>query len=407
MTLPQPNDNRKLFLDMNAFFASCEQFRRPELRGRPVAVTPTPCPSGCVIAASYEAKQRGVSTGCRVGEAMRRIPGVAVVTSDPRYYVQIHRRIAQVIATITPFATAESIDEFAIAISPLDRDDTRALAFARQLKAALANAFDPMLTCSIGIGPNRFLAKLGTELQKPNGLVHIHLSDLPTLYEPINLRTLPGINHGLEKRLWLIGIRSTGEFYAAPATRLRQGLGIIGEAWWHRLHGYEVDRVRLDRPKSVSHSHVLSPETRPRDRAWGTVHKLLEKVMHRLRDHDLGSYELALFLRSDRGDRWRWQYHLNAAQSAQPVVSWLRTDYAKLPRHARILKCTIVATQLEAPMPQLPLFPTDDRYRRRDHAIDTINAKHGRWTVQPASLFAASSAAPNRISFGTIDYEMD
>src|SRR5438477_5035546 len=94
MDLPEPRDNQYLFLDMNAFFASCEQHRYPSLRGVPVAVTPTIAPSGCVIAASYEAKRLGVTTGCRVGEALGRIPGLTIVKADPRYYVEVHNKIA-------------------------------------------------------------------------------------------------------------------------------------------------------------------------------------------------------------------------------------------------------------------------------------------------------------------------
>lgn len=406
MELPKPNNNRNLFLDMNSFFASCEQSRRPELRGRPVAVTPTLAPSGCVIAASYAAKKLGVSTGCRISEALEKCPDIAIVSSDPAYYVTIHRQIAKIIESVTPFANPESIDEFSIRVTPLDRADDQVLALADKLKVELYRSLSPALLCSIGIGPNRFTSKLGTELQKPDGLVHITLERLPNIYRNMPLRTLPGINYGLESRLNLFGIRSARDFFVAPIELLNSILGFGGEVWWYRLHGYEVPLAT--RPtKSISHSHVLAPELRTKKRAWGVVYKLMEKVAQRLRAENLTAQEFSFYINNLNGQSWSCRYKITPIDTIGRLLDKVRIDYNNLPDNIKPLKCYVCASRLALPAPVLPLFVSDNKRSCMGKISDSINQKYGRWTIQPASLFEAGSAAPNRISFGAVNYEMD
>src|SRR3989344_9098546 len=161
ISLPLPNNNRILFLDMNAFFASCEQWRDPALRFKPVGVTPTLHNSGCVIAASYEAKKLGVTTGCSVGYAKQKIPRIHIVESKPKNYVAIHETIAFFLEQeIGPQINRLSIDEFAIALDKQEQFTPNAHAVALKIKRFLRHQFDGIVRCSIGIGPNAFLAKL-------------------------------------------------------------------------------------------------------------------------------------------------------------------------------------------------------------------------------------------------------
>ncbi len=409
MELPLPRDNQFLFLDMNAFFASCEQHRRPELRGRPVGVTPTPKPSGCVIAASYEAKKLGVSTGCRVGEAQKRIPGIVIVPADPKFYVQIHNQIHNFLLTeITPNPIKLSIDEFAIPLDKREQWTPNAHALAIHIKKRLSEIFSPWLRCSIGIGPNLFLAKLGTEIQKPNGLVIIQLHNLEQAYEPLQLRDIPGINWGMSNRLHGLGIRTPGQFLAAPQPLLHAAFGISGDAWWHNLRGYRVD-VATSPTKSISHSHVLEPNLRTKTEARAVFYKLFLKVMDRLREKQLSTSAVAVYIRSH--DAW-WQHKVavRPTQSSFQVFRAMARAYDDtLPPYFQPKRIVVWAWELQPYQPSwLGLFPEDSpKEAQLFAAVDSLNEQFGRWTVQPASLLKIRESAPNRIAFRVPDFAMD
>ncbi len=407
--LPHPRDNQWLFLDMNAFFASCEQHRRPELRGRPVAVTPSPVPSGCVIAASYEAKRRGVTTGCRVGEARARIPDITIVEAAPRYYVAIHRQIATFLTQeITPAPQPWSIDEFAL---PLDKNEQwtpRAHQLARRIKARLETIFSPYLRCSIGIGPNQFLAKLGTEIDKPNGLVIIQLHTLEAAYRRLSLRDIPGINWGMSHRLHGLGIGTPVDFWRAPPEFLRHALGRLGDAWWHNLHGYVVERTTTA-PKSLSHSHVLGPPWRAKQPARSILYKLFWKILERLRAERLATTQIIVTI-ADYAQGWETIVHTRPTQGQARLFRVIGARYdAQYPTAGRPIKITVVARPLgPASFKVLPLFRDDNaKYGDLLNAADKVNQRFGRWTIQPASLLSAGPAAPNRIPFGAPGSEMD
>ncbi len=409
MELPAPRDNQFLFLDMNAFFASCEQHHQPQLRGKPVAVTPTLAPSGCVIAASYEAKRLGVTTGCRVGEARERIPTIVVVESNHRYYASIHTQLAQFLTQeITPDLIRLSVDEFAIPLDCFEQWTPNAHALALKIKQRLAQIFSPALRCSIGIGPNLFLAKLGTEIQKPDGLVMIQLHQLVKAYEPLKLRDIPGINWGMSNQLNSLGIRTPGELFSMSRPRLHTSFGIMGDAWWYNLHGYKVDHKESP-TKSMSHSHVLAPQFRTKTEARAILYKLFLKVIERLRDKHLATTRLAI---SIRGHHEYWKIDITVRPSQNPFGLFrpLAVAYdTDLPAQFRPAKITVVAWDLAPYQPSwLGLFPEDNhKIQQLFTAVDDLNSQYGRWTVKPASLLKVKDSAPNRITFRVPDFEMD
>ena len=164
-------DLRWLFLDMNSFFASCEQQDRPELRGRPVAVAPVDSDATSCIAASYEAKAFGIKCGTNVGEARRRCPELVVITGNHSVYAEYHRRILWLLRSILPDVRKLSVDEMACPLwggNELTEGD--AVALARRIKRALREHVGEQMICSVGLAPNAFLAKVATELHKPTAL---------------------------------------------------------------------------------------------------------------------------------------------------------------------------------------------------------------------------------------------
>ena len=157
-----------LFIDMNSYFASVEQHLRPEFRGRSVAVIPVESENTCVIAASHEAKRFGVKTGTRVSDARQMCPGIVLVKARPDLYVKVHHAILRSVDKCAPVHKVYSIDEWAIRLQGREQKPEVAVALGTQIKRQLLQDFSPWLTCSIGIAPTRLLAKIASDLQKPD-----------------------------------------------------------------------------------------------------------------------------------------------------------------------------------------------------------------------------------------------
>ncbi|PIZ58531.1 MAG: DNA polymerase, partial [Sulfurimonas sp. CG_4_10_14_0_2_um_filter_36_1607] len=154
-----PQDDRYLFLDMNSFFARCEQQVNPALHNKPVVVAPYTGTTGCCIAVSYEAKTLGVKTGMGVGEARALIPNLTVVESRPELYRHVHHQLVAIINDFTPYVSVRSVDEMTFPLASYEQGGDRPFALAHMIKSALKQKLGEWLTASVGIGPNVFMAK--------------------------------------------------------------------------------------------------------------------------------------------------------------------------------------------------------------------------------------------------------
>jgi nucleotidyltransferase/DNA polymerase involved in DNA repair len=180
-----------LFLDLSAFFASCEQQENPALRGKPVIVVQTLTDSAVAIAASYAAKAFGIKTGTLMREARQLCPDVIPIQANHRLYTDYHDRILKAVDTCMPVEKVCSIDEMACKLMGTERQVPVARELALKIKRALRDQVGECLTCSIGIAPNVFLGKVGSDLQKPDGLTVITKDNLPEIllsWSPTTLR---------------------------------------------------------------------------------------------------------------------------------------------------------------------------------------------------------------------------
>ena len=166
-----PDCLRWLYLDLNSYFASVEQNENPRLRGRPVAVLPLMSESTCVIAASYEAKRLGIKTGTPVWEARQKCPGLVLLSGRHDLYVRYHHLILDEIDRHIPVTAICSIDEVGCRLDPREQNPAAAMALAKRIKEGLRTNLGPSITCSIGLASSRLLAKIGSDMQKPDGLV--------------------------------------------------------------------------------------------------------------------------------------------------------------------------------------------------------------------------------------------
>src|SRR5438132_9853363 len=195
-----------LFLDLNAFFASCEQQQSPALRGKPVIVVQTLTDSAVALAASYAAKAFGIKTGTLVRDARRICPHVIPVQANHRLYTDYHERILKAVDTCLPIEKVLSIDEMACRLMGTERQAPAARALALKVKRALREQLGECLTCSIGLAPNVFLGKVGSDLQKPDGLVVITKDAPPEILIGLDLQEIYGIGARMEQRLHHAGI---------------------------------------------------------------------------------------------------------------------------------------------------------------------------------------------------------
>ena len=285
--LSEAHDARIMYVDMNAFFASIEQQRRPELRGKPVAVVTHIGGAGSVLASSYEAKAFGLKTGMRLRDAWVLCPRLISVETDLHVYRAVHLQFMALMRDIIgDEVQARSVDEVACFLPRNWANSEHANLLAHQVKERIRNELGEYIKCSIGIGPNTLLAKLATDLQKPDGLVEISLENTTRILTPLDLTALPGIASRNAERLKRRNISTPLELYNTPIEVLRQFFGAWGQYWYWRLHGFEVDGTN-EGLKTMSHQHALKEWTPDLERLHDPLTRMADRLTHRLRRNEL------------------------------------------------------------------------------------------------------------------------
>ena len=401
---------RSLYVDLNSFFASAEQQLRPELRGRPVGIVPVAAETTCCIAASIEAKRYGIKTGTPVWQARKLCRDIVFVHARPAAYVELHHRIVAAVESCTPVSAVLSIDEMSCALMGREREEARAVALGRAIKRAIYDQVGEVLHSSVGIAPNRFLAKTASNMHKPDGLTVIRQETLPQCLYALPLGALTGIGPALENRLRALGIHTTEQLCAARRETLRHAWGgIEGDRFYARLRGETVETVASQRA-SVGHSHVLAPEARDAASALAVLHRLLHKAAMRMRHYGLCAGGLGLQLRYVRP---RGALHSEASRarvSFAPHADTLAFTraltalWASLPlKPMPILKVGVTLTHLVEEAHITPdLFASSGTHDNLNRVVDEINRRYGPKTLYLGGAHDRRDAAPMRIAFGHI-----
>ena len=294
---------RWLYIDFNSYFASVEQQRRPELRGKPVAVVPVETDATCAIAASYEAKAFGIRTGTPVWEAKKRCPDLVCVLANHEQYLDYHHRILQEVDRHIPITMVCSIDE--VACRMMENEIERATEIAQAIKRGLATNIGEYVRCSIGIAPNRYLAKVATDLKKPDGLTFLPADQVQTKLAGLSLRDLPGIGPNMELRLRHKGVHRLEQLWPLTPQQMRKLWGSVwGERMWYYLRGFELPEQETSH-STIGHSHVLAPDLRDPIKAKYVARRLTLKVASRLRrmEHYASSLQLSVRLENGPGSK--------------------------------------------------------------------------------------------------------
>lgn len=379
-----------LFLDLNSYFASVEQQMRPELRGRPVAVVPMMTDYTCAIAASYEAKAYGIRTGTNIGEAKKMCPQLCCVLARHNYYVEYHHKVIDEFVRHTPLNKIWSIDEMSSRLPPNKRTPEAAAALAARIRQGIWKSVGERINCSIGISSNSYLAKVATDLKKPNGFVVLNQSNLRDRLFALGLTDLPGINISMEARLRKAGITTVEQLWNISPKHARMIWGNVnGERFWYNLHGYHIPDQETS-PGMIGHSRILDPELRYPAKARQVARRLTVKAASRLRRKEYFATRFHLSVRLDDMTRWNGETHLHPVQDSFTLLRHMEDMWAMMLQETRPYRIKKIAVTMhglkKAGEISLDLFHTETRQSKRNEALskamDKLNEKYGAETLQ-------------------------
>ena len=388
-----------LHVDMDAFYASVEQRDDPALRGRPVIVGGTGG-RGVVAAASYEVRRYGVHSAMPMREALRRCPDAVCVQPRIDHYAEVSRQVFAVFHEFTPLVQGLSLDEAFLDVTAgsgeLGDGERVALAVKQRIRERTG------LTASVGVAPNRLVAKIASDLRKPDGLVVVRPEEINALLDPLPIRRLFGLGAKTAPKVEALGIRTLGDLRHANPARLRPVFGRYAERVLQRAAGIDTRPVVPDQDeKQVSAEETFDADIADHARLRSEIVRLADKVGARLRSRGLAASCVTVKIR--RGDFTtctRQRRFEPPTQETRVITSiattlldaWLATQ----PRAA--LRLLGVGVSGLAPATQLDLFtaPQTARNRELDAAVDRIRARFGRVSLAPASSLARPAGDPSR-----------
>lgn len=419
-----------LHIDLNSFFASVEQELHPEYRGKPTAVVGTMADTGTIIAASYEAKALKIKTGTRVGEAKAICPDIILVDGSHTVYSEFSHKITAAVERCCPVAHTPSIDEMVCELMGRERRPPDARRIALEIKQAIRNHVGSTLRCSIGMAPNRYLAKIASDMQKPDGLIGLLPSQLPRAIAHLELRDLPGVGSKTELRLNAKGICTMPELLALDRNAMHALWDSVwGDRLYHWLRGAETGDdgapVPSDTQKSLGHSHVLGPEHRSQEGAWAVAHKLLHKAGMRLRMEKFHTGSLAVTIKyklsheeAGRATKlrkhtsgiqhaaWGMEARFRPCQDTLTLLEALQGIWKQRPVGSENQKPFFVGVTLRNLIPddEVPVMLFEEPGNRTQLSVtmDKLNLKYGHTTLHFAGMLPARESAPTRIAFTQI-----
>ncbi|OGR43878.1 MAG: hypothetical protein A2X35_09215 [Elusimicrobia bacterium GWA2_61_42] len=390
-----------LYVDMNSYFASVEQELDPALRGKPVAVVPLLADSTCCIAVSYEGKAFGVKTGTLVGEARRLCPAMKFIVGDHVNYVNYHNKIVEAVESCVPVDSVCSIDEMACRLTGYQQDVKVAADLAAKIKAVIRGTVGSSLRCSIGLGPNRYLAKIAGDMKKPDGFTVIRPCDLPQALYSLKVRDLTGVGAKMEARLNAQGLHTLQQLLALTPEEMRKAWNSVsGEEMWHLLRGEQLVE-RVSEQKSISHSHVLPPELRNKAGAMRILKKLTDKAATRLRKEGFFASGIQIYARFTGQDGWQARCNLMETQDTLAFIDAIKALWKEIPA-GQVFAVGVALYGLVPEAYHAPSLFEDQRRCQLTRTLDKLNEKFGKDILHYGATHESAGLVPLRIAFTRI-----
>ena len=372
-----------LHVDMDAFFASVEQLDDPGLRGRPVLVGHDG-PRGVVAAASYEARVYGCRSAQPMAVAKRLCPHAVVVPGHFERYRAESRRVFAILESYTPLVEPLSIDEAFLDVTGSQGIFGEPEGMARAIKDRIRE--ETKLTGSVGVAANKFLAKLASDMDKPDGLTVIRPGDVDRVLPPLPIGKIWGIGPKTAERLAGIGVRTIGDLRKLDSDVLAHRLGTDAEHYRRLAFGLDDRAVTPDdQAKSIGHEQTFGQDLADPEAVRRVMLEQSEQVSARLRRHGLFARGVTVKIRyGDFQTVTRAKKLDTPADTTQPI--WLAArelfdTWAREFKPVRLIGVT--ATRLTEGEPQLELFadPGTEKQRRLDAAVDRITARFGKSAI--------------------------
>lgn len=406
-------ESRVMYVDMNSFFASCEQQLRPELRGRPIGVTAGDKYYSVIVAPSIEAKKYGVKTGMRANECRYLCPHLVAVPARPVKYREFHIAIMNVLNRYCHGdVLAKSIDEAAINLASYRFVYKDLPELARRIKADLRREVGEYVKCSIGIAPNTFLAKLATDMQKPDGLVELTPDNLDERLAPLSLTDLPGIGQRNARRLELIGIKTPLQMRHTSQSLLRKAFGgVVGYYWHCRLNFGEVDFYSSGY-RGMSATRTVSPDHRTPAKLDALLVSLCTKLEQRLVKAGMYCRSASAFIRYSNGTSWDAKMRLGA--TVQDATELRQHIVQQMERFSDERKCGALlntgvkqmGVAISDFMPEdgllYSLFDNRMQWDKLRKVMYGIKDEYGKYAVRKASETVERSEMRDAIGFGSV-----
>lgn len=384
-----------MHIDMNAFFASIEQQNNPDLRGKPIAVIGS-AKRTVITTSSYEARAFGVRTGMNTWEARQKCPHLIFVAGDNRKYTWTSRGIVKLMLQYTPLVEVFSIDEAFLDVTGSTGLFGSAERIAYLLKAEIRHHFG--ITCSIGIAPNKLLAKLASDMEKPDGLTIIKPDEVSGVLEKIPAKDLCGIGSKTARQLALYGIATCGDLGRFPVDILRKRFGVIGEQLSRMGRGIDDSPVipaeHAEDVKSVGHSMTLERDIEDRQEILRFLLQLSEMVGRRARRYQVWGKTVTLSIRYADFDTWTGRQEtlgdfINLSEDIYRAAAAI-LDTLPLLQPVRLLGVRL--SNLRHAASQLLLFPEERKKTMLADAMDEVNDRYGDFSVTFASLLGREKA---------------
>ena len=380
-------------MDMDAFFASIEQLDDPSLRGKAVIVGGEH--RGVVSTCSYEARKFGVHSAMPIAEARRRCPHGVYIRPRMRRYAEMSALVREAISRFSPLVEMASVDEAYLDATGLERLFGPVESLGRQLKEAVREATGG-LTCSVGIAPVKFLAKIASEQRKPDGLFMLRPEDVPAFLAVLPVRAVPGVGRHFAADLAQLGVKNCGEVSRYSEDFWKRKFGKAGAALWQRAQGIDPrEVVPWTPPKSESAEVTLDEDTRDRDvlRTWLMRHA--ERVGASLRRHGLAGRTVTVKRKyADFRQITRQTTLAHRISSTETIydTACAILDGVELADRVRLIGVGVSGFEEGGPS-QLSLMPEpkpqseEKRRGRLDKAVDALRERYGRDAVVRGRLF--------------------
>lgn len=399
---------------MNSYFASVEQQANPLLRGRPLGVCAYLHEYGCVIAASIEAKKKGMKVGMTVEDARRVVPDAVFVQNDPAKYRAVTSRIFALLHELTDVVEHYSIDEAFLDLTGWYRDAAEAAWALSRVRSRIQTEIGDWLRCSIGIAPTRFLAKTASDLKKPNGLTIIDEGNIDTILASLQLEDVCGIAGRTRRRMERLGIMSLVELKRHPIGNLMREFGIQGYFWWCRLNVVEYEDIQSAEealPKSIGHSYCVPKRVNAEGKIPAVLLRLTERAARRMRQLHLlaGSISVTVGFRSEGNEFHGGSISIHIPEPADDSFTLLHAASRLLQQqwHGEAVNfLAITFFDLVQPNTQSRIDEgvaswqrTQDRRVRASRAADSIRDRYGDRAIVYGDMLRLADEAPDRIGF--------